>query len=711
MTTAIDAYELLPAVVRLRDVENGEPLKALLGAVSEQAELVRADIDGLWDDLFIETCADWVVPYVGDLIGWTPLHDIGFGLRADVAHTISYRRRKGTLAMLGQLAHDVTGWGAHAVAFFEVLGWTQHLSHPRRVEEPGLSQHGPHHPGGYTRVGYVNVRDIDACDRIDGAFDITAHTVDVRPISTVEGWHNIRKIGFFLWRLGSYPLERVTPVAADGTGRHFSFSPLGQPAPLFCRPPDAGPARPGLTQEDEVPGPIRPLDFYAHPERYWGRSFAIRVNGAAFGGPVICKRLDATWDDPPPGALAIDVSRGRMAFGTAPAAGSVDVDFAYGFAADIGGGPYARERRRLSAPGIDFDADDPDLLETPELADQVLEVRPGTAVPDPGTALGTSGWRGTVRPLSLVRVADSGTYPLGGAGLTIQAPAADLRLTVAAANRRRPLFVGDITVTGLAIARLVLDGLVIAGTLTVHADVAELRLANCTLVPGRALRADGLPANPSAHSVVYGPPSESPDGRTLVLLRTIAGPLRLPAERHHLTIADSVVQHPEAGGFAIAASNAGAPGPEATVLRSTILGGTSVRAVTLGSNSIFAAGPLVAERRQQGCLRYSWFERTGSATPRRYRCQPDLLREAAQGGDQDAAERRARPRFRSTRYGRPDYIQLALDCAPEIAEGAADGAEMGALCHLRQPQRASNLRVRLEEYLPFGLEPGLIYVT
>ena len=34
---------------------------------------------------------------------------------------------------------------------------------------------------------------------------------------------------------------------------------------------------------------------------------------------------------------------------------------------------------------------------------------------------------------------------------------------------------------------------------------------------------------------------------------------------------------------------------------------------------------------------------------------------------------------------------------------------MGAFSHLKQPQR--NLRLRLGEYLPFGLEPGLIYVT
>ena len=697
----IDAYELLPAVVRLRDTERGEPLRALLGAVSEQAELLRADVDGLWDDLFVETCADWVVPYVGDLVGWTPLHDVGFGLRRDVAHTISYRRRKGTLAMLGQLAQDVTRWGAHAVAFFELLGWTQHLSHWRAQAEPGGSQHGPLHPGGFSRVGYANVRDIDACDRIDGPFDITTHTVDVRPISTREGWHNIRKIGFFLWRLGSYPLENVEPLAADNTRRHFAFSPLGAVAPLFTRPPDAGPERPGLTEEHEVPGPVRPFDFHAHPDRYWPLSFVVRVNGTPWAGPVLCKNL-GVWSDPPANTLAVDARRGLFAFGSALGAGDrVTVDYAYGFPADLGGGPYARERRRIPVDGVAFAADDPDLVEAPEQADQVFEVREGTAVPDLATALGSGGWRGSVRSLSLVRVADSATYDLGATPLAIDAPAPDLRLTIQAENRQRPLLVGDVTVTGPAIARLVLDGLVIAGRLTVDADVAELRLSHCTLVP-----------DPAGPSVAYGAAAQSPAGRRLVVVRSITGPLRLPAERHHLTIADSIVQSPVIPpGYAIAADAAGAPGPEATVLRSTVLGATSVRAMTLGSNSIFAFGPLVAERRQQGCLRFSWFERTGSATPRRYRCQPDLAREAAGTGDQDAAERRVRPRFNSIQHGRPDYVQLALDCAPEIAEGADDGAEMGAYCHLRQPQRASNLRVRLDEYMPFGLEPGLIYVT
>jgi hypothetical protein len=36
---------------------------------------------------------------------------------------------------------------------------------------------------------------------------------------------------------------------------------------------------------------------------------------------------------------------------------------------------------------------------------------------------------------------------------------------------------------------------------------------------------------------------------------------------------------------------------------------------------------------------------------------------------------------------------------------------MGVFCFLKQPAREANLRLRLDEYLPVGLDAGLIYVT
>ena len=75
------------------------------------------------------------------------------------------------------------------------------------------------------------------------------------------------------------------------------------------------------------------------------------------------------------------------------------------------------------------------------------------------------------------------------------------------------------------------------------------------------------------------------------------------------------------------------------------------------------------------------------------------------------SESRLLPSFTTTRYGQPAFAQLRLSCPVEIRTGAEDGSEMGAFCHLKQPQRESNLRVRLKEYLPFGLDPAVVYVT
>src|ERR1022692_1790249 len=68
-------YNLLPAVYRMGDAAQGYPLRALLNVVAEQVNVVEADIEQLYENWFIETCQDWVVPYIGALIGYTPVED------------------------------------------------------------------------------------------------------------------------------------------------------------------------------------------------------------------------------------------------------------------------------------------------------------------------------------------------------------------------------------------------------------------------------------------------------------------------------------------------------------------------------------------------------------------------------------------------------------------------------------------------------------
>jgi len=224
-------YNLLPAIYRIQDYKNQQALHALLAVIESEFNAVQEDIENLYENWFIETCDPWVVPYIGDLLGVTPLNrpdsseaigDKEFNscdLRSYVANTIAYRRRKGTATVLEQLAKDTTGWDARAVEFFQLLTCTQHLNHIR--------------PNGTT----PDLRDVNQLELLGGPFEITAHIADVRNVERDRGKYNIPNIGLFLWRLQRYPVSMGTACAitTPPDGR-YTFSPLGNNIPLFNDP-------------------------------------------------------------------------------------------------------------------------------------------------------------------------------------------------------------------------------------------------------------------------------------------------------------------------------------------------------------------------------------------------------------------------------------------------------------------------------------------
>jgi hypothetical protein len=127
-------WNLLPAVYRSEDTDaygtNG-PLREMVNRIGAQAAILRRSIDRLWEDQSIETCDDWVIPYIADLLATNLVASLDArGQRLDVAKTIYYRRRKGTVALLEELAADITGWDARVVEFFRRLGRTRHNFDP-----------------------------------------------------------------------------------------------------------------------------------------------------------------------------------------------------------------------------------------------------------------------------------------------------------------------------------------------------------------------------------------------------------------------------------------------------------------------------------------------------------------------------------------------------------------------------------------------------
>jgi hypothetical protein len=713
-------FNLMPTVYRERDEQEEFPLRGLLGLVTEQADIVQDDIQLLWDNFFIETCERWAIPYIGDLVSNNLLNDaqnllapdtarelfpdlIGPDLRptnairtrADVAKTIYYRRRKGTLPMLEELARDVTGWAAHAVEFFELLIWNQNLNH--------LRMHS---------TGCPDVRSPEAIDRLNTAFDFMSHTVDVRYPAQEEGWYNISNIGFFLWRLRAYLLENG--VARQGTQPwQFYFSPLGNPAPLFSRFRREGDEA-GLATEFHVPGPIRPAAFFKDPDEFYGLSttdsFVIIRDGVPVpAGQIRCRNLDV-WTQPSGNIVGVDVHNGRIAFGPAfvPVTG-VDVNYHYGFSGDVGGGPYQRGKWLLD-----------------ENVPLFLIVREGGPVGTfPTLIAAIQEWVNQTRPNAVIRIDDNRSYRMDP---TLEL-ADDRFLVIQANDGVRPHILPDgreLEVTGdHPGSQLTLSGLLFEGGVHVTGELAKLRLLHTTLVPGRALNEDGGPTTTLASVIVEDVNPAGADINEpfrLQIAFSITGPLRLPVEADSVVLLDSIVDG--LGGSAISGTTSNTdPGPPGTLERVTILGSSFFRKLPLASEVIFT-GRVIAEQTQEGCVRFSSVHRQ-SITPRRYRCQPDLeiakqIEQAEKLGPLTAAQRaviiarvlaRMVPSFTSIHYGDPGYAQLHLHCPVEIKTGAEDGAEMGVFCHLKQPQRETNLRIRLEEYLPFGLDPGIIYVT
>jgi hypothetical protein len=700
---AIDLYERMPLIYRLRDAEKGYPLKALLEVISDQADILKGDLDGLYDNLFIETCRDWVVPYIGDLVGNNTLHEITQGRRADVAKTISYRRRKGVLPMLEELARDVTDWKSHASQAFELVGWSQNVNHLRREPSPNPEKTDP---GAVSFVGTVNLRDMDALDRMDGPFDTLSHSVDVRPACRVLGRHNIRKVNFFLWRLENFTLKGAPAQPSASFANGFYFSVLGCPAPLFTKP-EREDAADKLATERHVSGPIRPAAFYFRPEDYYGEEKSLAIYRGEKADPaelipvekILVGDLSA-WSSPPAGSVAVDPRTGRISFAALEAPSKLTVTYNYGFSAKIGAGPYDRRK----------------TLTQPDSSTKVIEVSKDGAIKTLQAA--RTEWENAGKPKCIILIQDNGIYG-GQFDLTLPAQG-DLRIE--AGNGMRPTCrtVGNVTIEGPEDSRFSINGILIQGAFQLKGDL-DFQLQHCTMVPGRLLEESGLPFNPDLDSLRTAGAIDWP---TVTIDSCIVGPIRLPAGCPGLTIRDSILDAPSlvhADQPAIAADDsADEPGPPTSLERCTVWGEVYVKKLE-ASETIFNQR-VRAEQLQEGCVRFCWLPLI-SETPRRYQCQPVLAlqKEAlrlgrASAGELSSAESeavltRVRPTYTSIYYGDPGYAQLGYHCPVEISQGAEDGSEMGVFCSLKQPQREANLRLRLKEYLPFGLEPGLIFTT
>jgi hypothetical protein len=365
-----------------------------VGALDEVFAAIRDNIETLYHDLSIETCADWAIPYIGDLLGVTHLSGDPWTLRADVARTIHHRRRNGTLGAIESLTFALSGWAVHVVELRERLAWNQHLNHQRPDEggAPPLtlltSIAAP------VRGGTVNLRDPARLAFLGGPFDAFAHVVDVKPQGTKgargdDGGYNLPNLAVFLWRLEAYTVPVSQPVfraIADLTPAdpgnasfavRFDLHPMGEPMVLFNThrfAADDDP--PNLARPDAVPGPIPParlthatatdLTDYVQVRSYLAGDKPPEADdigltlyvpkpalgtGWTFRGANLCAWEAGLNPQLRSGEIAIDAERGRIVFGVDGADQTIEAEplrdrlrvaATYGFPGPTGAHPLSR---------------------------------------------------------------------------------------------------------------------------------------------------------------------------------------------------------------------------------------------------------------------------------------------------------------------------------------------------------------------------------
>lgn len=705
-------FNLLPALYRLRDAQLAQsagqelgPLESLLAVVEEQIAIVAENLNQLYDDQFIETCAEWVIPYIGDLIGYQSINGIASAVdspRAEVASTIGFRRRKGTVPVMEQLARDATGWGAHAVEFFRVLADTQCIRNHIRLYNHYAPDLRLWEPRAYANTG----------------FDRTAHKIDVRRIASERGRYNIQNIGIFLWSLSAWSLTQSPATPVPSNPQCFRFSPLGIDMPLFNNPIALPPEITTLAQPANVPDrlirhvlckDIQNITQGTAPAAYYGSglSLALYLDGSLQDASKIqvcdLSGNDGSWINLPKSgnAIAVDPHLGRIAIAPGTNADSISASFYYGFNAAMGGGEYPRESTFTASP------------------EQAIVRVPGDykTIHEALAALAGDG---------VVEVTNSSIYS-EPSGLSINVRSnGHIELRAAEGSRPTLQLGAEISITGGAEAAFDLNGFVITyvpatgattpATLlhvpsTAGNALTHLGITHTTLVPGWALQSNGTPQPAYA-----GLPTllvES-SGLSVQVQDSILGTIWLNGQST-ASCTNSILDATDPTAVAIVASinsttKQPSPSGALTLNGCTVIGKVYASLLSLVSDSIFWAtlteddvsgtpplwsAPLWAARRQQGCVRFSFLP-ANAIVPRQFQCV-----EQAPGSPA--------PMFYSLRYGHPAYAKLLPTTDTSIRQGADDGGEMGAFHFLLAPLREADLRIRLQEYMPVGLEFGIFY--
>jgi len=682
--------------------------------------------DRLWEDQFIELCQDWAVPYFGDLVASRLVSALNKrGRRVDVAKTIYYRRRKGTLRVLEELISDIAGWEGKVVEEFRRLARIRHGLDPQPASMAGRFS-------GTMPGGWADLRRQRGAELTDSPFDEFYHTADVRQHTGQNGRYNIPKLAFHLYRLRSFCVRGVTPFP-QGDGLRFTCDPSGRNIPLFMprqRPENWDDWR--TAKEWELPAPI-PCRLLGHGEYVITEALAQNLEsnfgvtpavadklrtfkGFHFPSEARLKQMLELLNEPSlisaavyreilskslisdcgkaallPEAISVEESQG---------ASLAPEDISSG---DLSQWPIADPGKRLvidpECGWLQFFNLPPDTGSTVTyyygFAGEIgagtysrpeVELRKPTVLPNinaqnsGGTILANR-----IANNGVTQIDDSTTYQGVGDKLQVQ------DLTLQAANQQRPYIRLTrnwiLRTTPDTDARLLLDGLWLGSSgnyaVILRGDYEEVIISNTTLDPGGSIDVNG-------DSISSIPLIIEAQVETVIIDSSIMG--RILTQNggvvENLKVRDSIIDETDSGQTAIQMVQG-----EVELKRATVFGKVDVN--RLWASDVLITGLVDVSDTQEGCFRFSAAPEE-SRLPRQY--ESHILNDAAHI-------------LTSRNFGQPGYGQLSKTAPPELRRGAENGSEIGAFSSLINPIKSDSLKAKVDEYMPFGLIPIFIQET
>lgn len=647
-------YSLLPGYYRQQDIAQDYALRQVFEPIEDQFRLLAADIEQLYDNWFIETCQDVMVPHIGVLVG------VGAGplgrppSRLEVAGAIASRRRKGTPAALLSTLVATTGWGAML------------LEHPPKVVLEFSEE-----------IDIVETPDwIELEEREFVRLEIQSPFGSRVEDAAAGGERGDPRgaISVFLWPRPCTPREWTRPHHMGG-GR-FTFDARGIGQPLYNVP----------VRSSSLYAPVTPRTL---PLRLTRRLLqeelaALRAGqkprwGFFLGEAVFQIRTrshpDQDWKTVPPTAInianladwraepcgydwevAVDPESGRILF-PSDCHGELAVTWCTVSPALLDGGSSLPplERPRLysvfqACQALDGDGS---MFHSVEAALAAVAAAP------PGNAL--------------IRILDGGTYAAPHDEILLPE---GYTLRLEAAQGECPSLAGTWRFHAPeAGSALQLQGLSSLGSLETHGPVL-LTANRCILRPAsehshaHALRAEGGKRCSAFH-----------------LHNCITGSVELPEEGSRLVARSTILD----AGRAVAI-RAGT-----VVMQQCTVFGLTIAAALVDTSDTFFGGP-VELLSETAAMSFCALPQTSS----RMHLQHCFLydHEHAPG-----------EWFYSARFGEPGYAHLSHLAPTALQAGAADGSEIGAYHELGERAAWHRIENVLDEYLPFGLAADVFLVT